>query len=64
MRTTLDLREDLIQKAKDMTNIKEKTALVHAALEALIAQEARKRLMALGGTFKKAKAPPRRRSKT
>ncbi len=62
MRTTLNLRDDLVAKAMELTNIKEKTALVHAGLEALIAHAARERLVKLGGTDKKAKAPGRRKA--
>jgi Arc/MetJ family transcription regulator len=61
MRTTMILKDDLVQKAMELTNIKEKTALVHAALEALIARAAAERLAALGGSDKRAKAPLRRR---
>lgn len=61
MRTTLVLREELVKKAAELTGISEKTALVHAGLEALIAREAGRRLAALGGTDPGAKAPRRRR---
>ena len=64
MRTTLILKDEIVKKAMDLTKITEKTALVHAGLQALIAKYARERLVALGGTEKKAKAPKRRRSKT
>lgn len=58
----MNLNMELIEKAMELTKIKEKTALVHAALEALIADYSRKRLVALGGTDKTAKAPSRRRA--
>jgi hypothetical protein len=45
-----------------MTGIQEKTALVHAGLEALIAREAARRLAALGGTEPLLRPVPRRRS--
>jgi len=61
MRTTLILKEDLIKKASEVTGIKEKTALIHKGLEALIRQEAIDRLIQLGGSAPKAKAPARRR---
>jgi Arc/MetJ family transcription regulator len=51
MRTTLDLKDDLIQRAREMTGIQEKTALVHAGLKALIERAAAQRLAALGGTM-------------
>jgi hypothetical protein len=40
----------LLERARELTGIQEKTALVRAGLEALIAREAGKRLAALGGT--------------
>lgn len=62
MRTTIILKDELVKKAMELTNISEKTALVHAALEALIARAAAERLAALGGSDKRAKLPPRRRA--
>jgi hypothetical protein len=62
MRTTLILRDDLVRKASELTGIEEKTALVHAGLEALISREAARRLAALGGTEPGLAAPRRRRS--
>ena len=61
MRTTLILRDDLIEKARDLTGIREKTALVHAGLETLIARESARRLAALGGTMPALRTVPRRR---
>lgn len=54
--------EDLVNRARELTGIREKTALVRAGLEALIAREAGKRLAALGGTQPELEAIPRRRS--
>ena len=62
MRTTLILDDDLVEQAREVTGIKEKTALVHAGLEALIAREAAKRLAALGGTQSRLAGIPRRKS--
>jgi hypothetical protein len=62
MRTTLNLDPELLQKAQELTKIREKTSLIHEGLRALIAQSARERLIALGGTEKKAKAPRRKRA--
>ncbi|MCB9094600.1 MAG: type II toxin-antitoxin system VapB family antitoxin [Halobacteriovoraceae bacterium] len=62
MRTTLILKDELIQKAKELTGIKEKTAVVHAALEALIEKHSRERLRKLAGTQKKLQPIPRRNS--
>jgi Arc/MetJ family transcription regulator len=61
MRTTLNLQDDLVQKAAEVTGIKEKTALVHAGLKALIERVAAERLIALGGSDPKATAGRRRR---
>jgi len=49
MRTTLDLREDLLKEAMRLTDQKEKTAVIHMALEALIEKAARQELIFLGG---------------
>jgi len=61
MRTTLIINEQLLERAKALTGIRDKTALVQAGLEALIAREAGKRLAALGGTQPKLGSVPRRR---
>lgn len=61
MRTTLILKEDVLAKASELTGIKEKTALVHLGLEALIAKASALRLARLGGTERKLSAIPRRR---
>jgi Arc/MetJ family transcription regulator len=62
MRTTLDLDEPLIEDARRLTGIDEKTALLHEALRALIARESARRLAALGGAMPEAEGPPRRRA--
>jgi Arc/MetJ family transcription regulator len=62
MRTTLNLDDALMRKAREYTGIEEKTALIHEALRHLIAREAGKRLAALGGTMPDFKLPRRRRS--
>jgi len=62
MRTTLIIDEKLLDRARELTGIQEKTALVRAGLEALIAREAGKRLALLGGTEPKLSDIPRRRS--
>jgi Arc/MetJ family transcription regulator len=62
MRTTLNLDDGLVAQARRLTGIEEKTALVHAGLEALIAREAARRLAALGGSEPGLRAPRRRRS--
>lgn len=62
MRTTLIIDDALLERARQATGIQEKTALVRAGLEALIAREAGKRLAALGGTQPEISDVPRRRS--
>jgi len=60
MRTTLTIEDSLIDKASEITGIKEKTTLVKLGLEALIARESGKQLAKLGGTEKQLKNIPRR----
>jgi len=61
MRTTLILDDDLVAQARELTGIEEKTALVRAGLEALIARAAARRLAALGGSMPGLPPVPRRR---
>ena len=61
MRTTLIIDDGLLERARELTGIREKAALVRASLEALIAREVSKRLAALGGTQPKIANVPRRR---
>ena len=62
MRTTLNIDEALLKKASKLTGVQEKTSLIHLGLEALIAKHAALRLANLGGSEKRLKIPPRRRS--
>jgi Arc/MetJ family transcription regulator len=61
MRTTLNIEDNLIDKAIELTGIKEKTTLVKLGLEALIARESARRLAKLGGTQKQLQEIPRRK---
>lgn len=61
MRTTLNLDDDLIEKARALTGTTEKSVLVRLGLEALIAQESARRLARLGGSDPDAAAAPRLR---
>lgn len=61
MRTTIIIKDELLKRAAEMTGISEKTALVHAGLEALIEKKARERLIALGGSAPDFKPGRRRR---
>lgn len=61
MRTTLILRDDVLSKAAALTGVKQKTALVHMGLEALIARASAEKLARLGGSEPKLTEIPRRR---
>lgn len=61
MRTTLNIDDALMRDAMRVTGLRQKTAVVHAGLKALVAQDAARRLIALGGTMPSAAAAPRRR---
>ena len=62
MKTTIILKDALVQEAMAVTGIKEKTAVIHRGLEELINKAARARLVKLGGSMKSARAPRRRRA--
>jgi Arc/MetJ family transcription regulator len=61
MRATVALDDDLLKAAQEYTGIKERTALIRAALTTLVQVEAGRRLIALGGSDPNAEAAPRRR---
>ena len=61
MRTTLILDDDLLAKARGITGMQEKTALVHEGLRALISRESARKLAALGGSEPRLRAVARRR---
>ncbi len=61
MRTTLHIDDRLLDEARRLTGIAEKTAIVRAGLEALIAREGARRLAALGGTQRRLRPISRRR---
>jgi Arc/MetJ family transcription regulator len=61
MRTTLIIDDALLAKAQELSGLREKTAVLHAGLHALIARESARRLSALGGTEGGLKPIPRRR---
>ncbi len=62
MRTTLNIDDQILEKASRLTGIKEKTSLVRLGLEALIARESSKRLAKLGKTEDNLRCIPRRRT--
>ncbi len=62
MRTTLAIDDDMLTAAQAYTGLKEKSALVRAALKALIERESGKRLALLGGSIPDLADIPRRQS--
>jgi Arc/MetJ family transcription regulator len=60
VRTTLNLDDELIRQARELTGIQEKTSLIHAALRELISRGAARRLAALGGSMPNFEAGRRR----
>jgi Arc/MetJ family transcription regulator len=62
MRTTLNIDEELLQRAAVLTGVREKTSLVRLGLEALIAKESARRLAELGGSEKRLEPIRRRKS--
>jgi Arc/MetJ family transcription regulator len=61
MRTTININDEILRKASELTGIKEKTQLVRLGLESLIALESGKRLARLAGTEQALRPVPRRR---
>lgn len=62
MRTTLNIDDDLLAQAFELTGVREKTALIREGLKALIERESAKRLALLGGSDPLAELPSRRQS--
>lgn len=61
MRTTVTLDDVLLEKAQRFSGIKERSALIEAALKALVEREAARRLVKLGGSQPDLEIPDRRR---
>ncbi len=64
MRTTLNIDDDLLEKARGLSGVQEKTALVREGLKALIERESARRLARLGGSEPQLEPIPRRRPQT
>lgn len=62
MRTTVNLDDSLLDRAEKLSGVKERSALLREALEALIQRESARRLARLGGSEAQLRAPRRRRS--
>jgi Arc/MetJ family transcription regulator len=63
MRFTVNIDDDLLAFAAQVTGVRERSALVRMALEALVNREGAARLASFGGTEKKLRPIPRRRSR-
>lgn len=61
MRTTIALDDELLSRAQALTGVRERSALVRRALQALIERESARRLARLGGTEPDLQPAPRRR---
>ncbi len=61
MRTTINLDDELLDEARRITGMKERTALIHEGLRALIERESARRLARLGGSEAQLRPVPRRR---
>jgi Arc/MetJ family transcription regulator len=61
MRTTVNIDDDLLARAQELTGIEEKATLLREGLHALVEREAARRLAALGGTEPGLEGIPRRR---
>lgn len=56
------LDRELVERAGRLSGLTEKTAIIHAGLEALIARESARRLAAPGASEPRVRAPRRRRA--
>jgi Arc/MetJ family transcription regulator len=64
MRTTLNIDDELLQRARDLSGVQEKTALIREGLKALIERESARRLARLGGSEPQLEPIPRRRAES
>ena len=61
MRTTLNIDDELLQQARDLSGVHEKTALIREGLKALIERESARRLARLGDSEPQLEPRPCRR---
>lgn len=61
MRTTVALGDALLERARELSGMRETAALLREALTALIQRESARRLARLGGTEPDLRSVPRRR---
>ena len=57
----MNLDDELMRRARELTGIQEKTALIHEALRELISRGAARRLVGKGGTMPDFESGRRRR---
>lgn len=60
MRTTLNIDDQILEKASKLTGIKEKIQLLHEGLKTLIERDRARRLAKLAGSSPKLSEIPRR----
>ena len=61
MRVMINLEDQFLAKARRMTGMKERAALIHAGLRVLIERESARRLARLGGSEPQLRLAHRRR---
>ena len=61
MRTTVNIDDDLLERAQELTGIEERATLLKAGLVALVERESARRLVALGGSEPGLVSAPRSR---
>ena len=62
MRTTVVIDDELLDQATEYTGLTERSAIIRAALKALVEREAARRLARMGGTSPNLEPIPRRRT--
>jgi Arc/MetJ family transcription regulator len=63
MRATLNIDDELLAEALRLTGMRERTALIHEGLRALIERESARHLALLGNTDQPLRPPPRGRTR-
>jgi Arc/MetJ family transcription regulator len=59
VRTTVNLDEELLEEARQVSGVDGRTALIHAGLRALVERESARRLARLGGSDPELEPIPR-----